>query len=509
MKKAIRATAAALAMIAATAHLAFGGPEDEQAGSTASDRAPVCVGDAGTALDRFLSGYVEDLRTLYVIRNFDARRLDGVVFAGMEPAVFHTAVRTLLALQGEAAFVVFHLDPTRICAFIWASTSLEGAPEGFFGLPEAPVRFAYANRPLDREEFLDDARQAVETIASRIPLGEARAGIRDAPAQTAEMPRGATPLLAAGTSADPRELLGRVARQLALPEVTSALDATRQITLHLPGELAFLPLLALPLDGDRPLVETHAVTAIDRLTALLTLPGINADAGLPINRVGALLDWGQRGDYSLRLMTWSHGAEDGIAFLGDPEILSPAAFAGYRFEPLPGARQEAEELARRFNAEPVLGPHATRSAMLDRLRSSRVLHFAGHGVGSAEDPLENSFLVLSDGPLTAREIQAEMLNEALIVLSACDTGRGQALGAGVIGLARAFQKAGALGTVLSHWPVSDRSAVPFMLSFHDELTRNPPAEALRSAALQLRQDYPHPADWAAFGYFGTPLLLIQ
>lgn len=62
-----------------------------------------------------------------------------------------------------------------------------------------------------------------------------------------------------------------------------------------------------------------------------------------------------------------------------------------------------------------------------------------------------------DGLLTAAEIFQMELNAELVVLSACDTGRGRITGDGVIGLSRAFMQAGVPSLVSSLWKVPDEA----------------------------------------------------
>ena len=94
------------------------------------------------------------------------------------------------------------------------------------------------------------------------------------------------------------------------------------------------------------------------------------------------------------------------------------------------------------------------------------------------------------------------LNADLAVLSACETGRGQAgAGEGLIGMTWAFFVAGCPATVASQWKVEAGSTSRLMLAFHRGLRAGrTPAEALRLAALgQLaRPDLRHPFHWAAF-----------
>jgi CHAT domain-containing protein len=96
----------------------------------------------------------------------------------------------------------------------------------------------------------------------------------------------------------------------------------------------------------------------------------------------------------------------------------------------------------------------------------------------------------------------------LVVLSACETGRGEVqVGEGVLGLRRAFQLAGAQTVLASLWKVPDAETEQLMT---DALSRwlkgAPPHEALRAAQLELirrlrlsadRHEAP-PLYWAGF-----------
>jgi len=104
----------------------------------------------------------------------------------------------------------------------------------------------------------------------------------------------------------------------------------------------------------------------------------------------------------------------------------------------------------------------------------------------------------------------------LVVLSACETGRGRvAGGGGVLGLQRAFQVAGARTALASLWKVPDTQTTQLMSEFYrrlwDAKTPVSRAEALRQAqlwmlanadrsGLQLPEAKPGvpPHVWAAF-----------
>ena len=111
--------------------------------------------------------------------------------------------------------------------------------------------------------------------------------------------------------------------------------------------------------------------------------------------------------------------------------------------------------------------------------------------------------VLEAADLPLRLVAADLLGAPLVVLSACHTGEGYAMEAGVIGLARAFQIAGATNTVMSLWAIDDVATAALMSSFMEALGTLPPAEAMRKASKQVRSEYPNPAVWAAFNVFGN------
>jgi CHAT domain-containing protein len=176
---------------------------------------------------------------------------------------------------------------------------------------------------------------------------------------------------------------------------------------------------------------------------------------------------------------------------------------------LPGAKQEAQAVAKMMNAVPLLEKAATKTAVLSRVEESSLLYFATHGVASSQDPLSGGFLMLSaekfeQGWWTVREIQNTRLNAKIAVLSACQTGLGQAHDAGVIGLSRAFQIAGVPRVVMSLWSVDDQATSDLMQAFVKHIETHIPSQALRLAMLAVRQKYAEPSKWASFVMFGTP-----
>jgi CHAT domain-containing protein len=205
--------------------------------------------------------------------------------------------------------------------------------------------------------------------------------------------------------------------------------------------------------------------------------------------------------------------------------------------PLPGTEAEADKLEKRGgkSVKVFIGPNATE-AQLRQVNSPRVLHLATHGFflpeielaksvdisqGDQEipkakpvNPMHRSGLALAgaqatleawargevpstenDGIVTAEEVGGLKLDgTSLVVLSACDTGSGEArAGEGVMGLRRGFIQAGAQNLLITLWPIDDEMTVQIMLDFYNaaEKTKNAPqalAEVQRDWLVKLRKE---------------------
>ena len=145
-------------------------------------------------------------------------------------------------------------------------------------------------------------------------------------------------------------------------------------------------------------------------------------------------------------------------------------------------------------------------------RQARILHIASHGFASEEDPLVLGLALanqpgspVSSGLLTVEQIASTAFANELVVISACETGVGQALnGEPLMSLGRMFLANGAKAALTTLWPISDRANAEFMSSFYEALgeLRLPPAQALGYAQAQLMQmpRYRHPFYWGAFQF---------
>jgi CHAT domain-containing protein/Tfp pilus assembly protein PilF len=178
-------------------------------------------------------------------------------------------------------------------------------------------------------------------------------------------------------------------------------------------------------------------------------------------------------------------------------------------DPLPGAETEAKEIAAILQSKPLIGTEATKTAVIAKIKQASLIHLATHGFFDERQGLQSSLAFSTadreDGLLTADDILSLKLKADLAVLSACDTGRGQITGDGVIGLSRSFIAAGVPSVIVSLWSVPDLPTAQLMVEFYRHRQQGmDTTQSLRQAMLTVMKTYPNPIDWAAFVAIGQP-----
>lgn len=184
--------------------------------------------------------------------------------------------------------------------------------------------------------------------------------------------------------------------------------------------------------------------------------------------------------------------------VGDPDT-------GGAFPPLPGAREEAQAVGRIYAVEALLGKGATEEALRSDLgRGVDVLHLATHGLFNDKDPLQSAVILsrANGGPyrLTAAGLFENPLPPAkLVVLSACETGLGQAVaGDDFLGLVRSFYLGGTLAVLYSLWPVPDLPTRFFMETFHRHAASGDYDQAWLKARRLMKEKGFSPSEYGAF-----------
>jgi filamentous hemagglutinin family protein len=258
-------------------------------------------------------------------------------------------------------------------------------------------------------------------------------------------------------------------------------NPNERVTFIPQNELFLVPFAALQDDSGKYLIEKHTI---------LTAPSIQ------------VLDLTRRQK--------NRGAGDALV-VGNPTMPSVSPKPGQPAEqlpPLPGAEREALEIAKMLRTEALTGNRATKEAVLQRLSKARIVHLATHGLLDDLGSGVPGVLALAptdtdSGLLGASEIIDLKINADLVVLSACNTGKGRITGDGVIGLSRSWISAGAPSVLVSLWYVPDSPTAKLITEFYRQMQgTSDKALALRNAMLATMKQHPDPKDWAGFTLIG-------
>ncbi|XP_078353057.1 tetratricopeptide repeat protein 28-like [Oculina patagonica] len=205
-------------------------------------------------------------------------------------------------------------------------------------------------------------------------------------------------------------------------------------------------------------------------------------------------------------------SQTGVLIVGDPDV-GDVMYCGSlnrKFLPLPGARKEAEMIGRLLGVQPLLGQHATKQAVLQRISSVSLIHLAAHGNAERGEialvplrpttgiPQEEDYL------LKMSDISQIRLRAKLVILSCCHSGRGQIRAEGVVGIARAFLGSGARSVLVALWALEDSATLQLMSRFYEHLVRGESAsESLHEAMKWMRENgYSDVKEWAPFMLIG-------
>ena len=217
---------------------------------------------------------------------------------------------------------------------------------------------------------------------------------------------------------------------------------------------------------------------------------------------------------------------------------------GMKANPLPATKTEVENISSALKSK---GWHVTSflednasETNIKKQQSPRILHVATHGYFFEDIPMEkdnNHFLGMNreqvvedpmlrsgllftganktlkgeltngeNGLLSAAEASLLDLRETeLVVLSACETGKGEiTISEGIFGLRKAFSDAGAQNIIMSLWKVDDKVTQEFMTRFYEIWLNDKTTirEAFNKTQLEIMAKYPQPYYWGAFVLIG-------
>ena len=181
-----------------------------------------------------------------------------------------------------------------------------------------------------------------------------------------------------------------------------------------------------------------------------------------------------------------------------------ALIFGAADEIAPNITEEIQAISTLFpQANCFTGAAADVRTLAEHLPASDVVHIASHAVFRQDNPMFSAFK-LAGTWLNFYDVCALRIQSALVTLSGCSTGTNRIhAGDEILGLVRGFLTAGASALVVSLWAVNDPATAKLMTAFYARLQSGaPPRQALRDAALMIKQQYPHPYYWAPFVFIG-------
>jgi CHAT domain-containing protein len=202
--------------------------------------------------------------------------------------------------------------------------------------------------------------------------------------------------------------------------------------------------------------------------------------------------------------------------VGNPTmpVLSDQRPSQMRFPSLPGAQREAVAIATMLGTRALLRDEPDRDTVLNLLPAATIVHLATHALSDDLNGLSGVIVLAPKGNrspyLTVQDVLMTGLVADLVVLSACNTGRGRITADGTVGLVSSFLSAGAATVVASLWRVSDDSTTFLMSEFYRNLQLGvQKATALRTAMLATKRRFSSPTHWAPFVLFGDASMAMR
>jgi CHAT domain-containing protein len=188
----------------------------------------------------------------------------------------------------------------------------------------------------------------------------------------------------------------------------------------------------------------------------------------------------------------------------------PSTFRDKTLQSLPASGEEVSKIGGDIYTD----QQATKNRFLETYQQHGIIHFATHAQVDDREA-GRSFIAFYPDSSGYKLYTEELYNLSLqktrlVVLSACETGRGQLhQGEGILSLARAFAYAGCPSVVATLWNAHDESTAFLSERLHHYLQENLPIDlALQQAKLdyfnsKIGKELDHPYYWANFILLGN------
>lgn len=165
---------------------------------------------------------------------------------------------------------------------------------------------------------------------------------------------------------------------------------------------------------------------------------------------------------------------------------------------------EAQEAIKYFDGK--VDDGTDKSAFLNQAREVDCILFSTHA--SADDSLKGKIFLSEQEYILMNDIQYEPFQAQMVVLSACDTGRGKnEIGEGVFSFARSFAYAGVPSVTMNLWKADDEASSKIIPEYFKYIKKGySKPEALRKAKLNYikTESNNSPDMWASLAHIGNP-----
>lgn len=176
-----------------------------------------------------------------------------------------------------------------------------------------------------------------------------------------------------------------------------------------------------------------------------------------------------------------------VLAVGNPSNMQANSVGFAALSALPAAGVEAAYIADILPGGTLLTrDDATTVKVASAIEHHNILHFATHCTLNDSTPLLSAIHLANRDQLAVWKLFGLSLDVDLVVLSACQTGQGNATrGDDVVGFTRTLLAAGAHAVLVTLWPVDDLATSLFMGNFYKSLRSGAPAPL----AFQKAQEY--------------------
>lgn len=307
----------------------------------------------------------------------------------------------------------------------------------------------------------------------------------------------------------------RIFKELLFPLENLYMSGINKITINPDGILYYLPFESLIVTNanniSEYLIERYQISYIPSASALMLLQEKDKE----IDTFRGLLAFG---DPILHFDMNPLASKT----IQDYAFMENNGKQGYTFSSIPSSRKEINVISKYFSKYQrfiYIGKEATEEALKVRSHNNyQIIHFACHSFLDELHPIRSA-LVLSqdreksnDGILQVRELYNMKLKANIVILSACQTGKGALeKGEGILGLNRVFFYSGARSVLSTLWSVDDESPSYFMDVYYKYLFEGySNTQALRLAKINMiNSNFSHPFYWASFVLSGESKIIIK